>query len=42
MEKVKAVWAKVVAAFDWCSAWVAEYPKISLGVMMGLAVKAFL
>ena len=38
MEKVKAVWAKVVAAFDWAASWVAQYPKISLGVILGLAV----
>lgn len=42
MEKLKAVWAKVVAAFDYVASYVASYPKIALGVIVALGLLATL
>jgi hypothetical protein len=39
---MKAAWDKVVAVYEWMADIVADYPKVSLGVMLALAVAALL
>lgn len=38
--KAVAVWGKAVAAFDYVASYVADYPKIALGVILALATLA--
>lgn len=42
MDKIKRVWGWAVMAYDFMAeSWVAHYPRVALGIIIGLGVLAF-